>query len=188
VLCGVSLNCCGRVGYQGACFLFVLLLLFLNLLKRSVFVVFGISAQSKSMSLLWRHDVTHMSFFFSPPVFVFEGMSRCFSIPDLLKVDSVSLYETPQRFLLVGCVKDSFSLVKVDRSNPHELELVEDQHIYSLDEINAVLTALQAKKTCSGVGLLGFVKFVQGWYLLILVAKRPVGLVGSHKIFAIDDR
>ncbi len=92
-------------------------------------IVFGISAQSKSMSLLWIHDVMHMSFFFSPQ-FLFLKMSRCFSIPDLLKVDSVSLYETPQRFLLVGCVKDSFSLVKVDRSNPHELELVEDQHIY----------------------------------------------------------
>ncbi len=112
---------------------------------------------------------------------------RVFSIPELLKVDSVSLYETPQRFLLVGCVRGSFSLVKVDRRDPHELELVEDQHIYSLDEINGVLATLQAKKTCSGVGVLGFVKFVQGWYMLIIVAKRVVGLVGTHKIFAIDD-
>jgi hypothetical protein len=28
---------------------------------------------------------------------------------------------------------------------------------------------------------------VQGWYLLLIVAGRQVGLVGTHKVFAVDD-
>ncbi len=115
-------------------------------------------------------------------------MERCLAIPELQKIDSVSLYETPQRYLLVGsCGGAAYRLVKVDRSDPSAMVLVEDQHEYTLEEMNGVLAALGAKKTCTGVGVLGFVKFVQGWYLLILVAGRQVGLVGSHKVFAVDD-
>jgi hypothetical protein len=49
------------------------------------------------------------------------------------------------------------------------------------------MQAVSAKLVCSGVGLLGFVRFLQGWYMLLLVAKRQVGVIGGHKIFAVDD-
>ena len=103
------------------------------------------------------------------------------------KISQVSLYETTQRFYLVGSLGDSFHLVKVDRSDPFSINLTEDQHEYSVDEINDVLKTLGAKKICTGVGLLGFARFVQGWYLLVILDKQQVGLVGKNKIFVVED-
>ena len=104
------------------------------------------------------------------------------------KIESITVYETPQRYLLVGLVRaDAFRVVKIDRSDPFSINLVEEQHVYTTAQVAELVKQCRAKKTCSGVGILGFVRFVQSWYMLVIVARRQVGLIGTHKIWAVDD-
>jgi phosphatidylinositol 3,5-bisphosphate 5-phosphatase len=39
----------------------------------------------------------------------------------------------------------------------------------------------------SGYGLLGFVKFLEGYYIILITKKHRVGSIGPHEVFAVDD-
>merc|ERR1719370_1983138 len=42
-------------------------------------------------------------------------------------------------------------------------------------------------KTVSAFGLAGFVKFLEGYYIVLITKRRKVGLIGHHTIYKIED-
>jgi hypothetical protein len=96
-----------------------------------------------------------------------------------LRVEKLTLFETPQRFYLVGSCgpedRDVFYVARVDRTDIHCVNLMEETYRYTRAEVTQSMADVGAKRVCEGVGLLGFVRFLQGWYMLIIVAKRQVG-------------
>jgi len=55
----------------------------------------------------------------------------------------------------------------------------------TIDEGNKATGGL--KKTCVAYGIVGFVRFLHGYYLLLITKKRKVGSIAGHKIYGIDD-
>ncbi|KAL6067859.1 phosphatidylinositol-3,5-bisphosphate 5-phosphatase [Balamuthia mandrillaris] len=107
------------------------------------------------------------------------------------------LYETRQRYYLVGSDRGMtrFRVLKIDRTCPTELKLEEDPRHYSRQEIQDLLLMIEEgnkaaggmKKTCSAYGVLGFIRFLQGYYLLLITQKSKIGAIGGHFIYSMDD-
>ncbi|XP_059456351.1 phosphoinositide phosphatase SAC2-like [Corylus avellana] len=74
-----------------------------------------------------------------------------------------------------------------------ELHIIEDSTIYSenecsdllkrLDEGNKITGGLKLVTTCYGV--VGFVKFLEPYYMLLITKRRKIGEICGHKIYAI---
>lgn len=91
--------------------------------------------------------------------------------------------------------KTEFRLLKLDRTDPISLHVTEDSTVYSRTQIKELLTMIDEgnksygglKKTCSAYGIIGFVRFLAGYYLLLITRRRKVGDIMGHNIYAIDD-
>jgi hypothetical protein len=98
---------------------------------------------------------------------------------------------------LVGSnkAKTQFRLLKIDRTYPKDLVVSEDTSIYSRKEIHELLNMVDEgnkkngglTETCVAFGIVGFVRFLQGYYLLLITKRRKVGQIGRHHIYGIDD-
>ncbi|KYQ90630.1 putative sac domain-containing inositol phosphatase [Tieghemostelium lacteum] len=105
------------------------------------------------------------------------------------------LYETKTRFYLVGSnkIKNRFRLIKIDRTDENDVVISEDPTEYNKEQIQDLLTMIgNANKeglslVCSAYGLLGFIKFLHGYYIILITKKRKVGVIGTHYIYGIDD-
>ena len=40
---------------------------------------------------------------------------------------------------------------------------------------------------CDAFGILGFVRFLYGYYMVLITRRRPVGMIGRHRVYAIDE-
>ncbi|WJX86631.1 suppressor of actin mutation [Trifolium repens] len=105
------------------------------------------------------------------------------------------LYETRSRFYLIGRDKNrTFSRVlKIDRSEPSELNVIEDPTLYTENECIDILTRInEGNKSTGGLrfvttcyGIIGFVKFLEPYYMLLITKRRKIGTVCGHTIYAI---
>lgn len=108
-----------------------------------------------------------------------------------------SLYETASRFYLVGAdVMDrQFRVLKIDRTAPPEsLNIFEDDIVYDKREMNQLLNAIDdgnrasggLKLKCSTWGVLGFIRFTEAYYMLLITKRSQVALVGGHFIYQVE--
>lgn len=102
-------------------------------------------------------------------------------------------------FYLVGCndQETSFRLLKLNRTvvNPKHLSEVvrEDPLIYSAPDIADVLDMIHEGnkasgglvKVCTACGVVGFVKFLNGYYLTLITQKKEVGCIAGNFIYTI---
>jgi hypothetical protein len=117
-------------------------------------------------------------------------------------LEHVSVYETRSRFFLVGSTADraAFHVLKIERARhsadaAEHLAITEDPVVYTRDEKDALLRMIDTGNkaqgglthVCDAFGLLGFVRFVHGHYLILITRRRPVGLIGRHRVYAIDE-
>lgn len=66
---------------------------------------------------------------------------------------------------------------------------------YEIAEVNAILHMAQAgfagsggiKKVTHAYGILGFIKFLQGYYMILVTKRKKVGSFGAHLIYSIED-
>jgi hypothetical protein len=42
------------------------------------------------------------------------------------------------------------------------------------------------KKVGAGYGILGFIRFLKGYYMLVITKRKQIGVIGTHKIYAIE--
>ncbi|KAF2143630.1 uncharacterized protein K452DRAFT_267872 [Aplosporella prunicola CBS 121167] len=113
------------------------------------------------------------------------------------KLHKFSLYETSHRFYLVGAdVMDMhFRVLKIDRTAPPgHLNVFEDEIVYDRKDMNQLLNTIDdgnkgtggMKLKCVAWGLLGFIRFTDAYYMLVITKRTNVAMLGGHYIYQID--
>ncbi|XP_010531881.1 PREDICTED: phosphoinositide phosphatase SAC5 [Tarenaya hassleriana] len=107
------------------------------------------------------------------------------------------LYKTHSNLYLVGRdEKKTFRrILKIDRTNPTELNLFEDPTNYSKDEWREVkrrinegnkkFGGLQEVTTCYGI--IGFVRFLEPYYMLMITKRKKMGVICGHTVYGIAE-
>ncbi|KAL9559694.1 hypothetical protein MBANPS3_000317 [Mucor bainieri] len=108
------------------------------------------------------------------------------------------LYETKTRYYLVGTnqARQKYRVLQIHRTNPRELVVIEDDVLYTEYEKSRLLKMIEDGNLSVGglqlssmriYGIVGFVKFTQGWYMIFITKRRQVALLGGHYIYHIDE-
>ena len=117
-----------------------------------------------------------------------EGVSR---------MHKFSLYETTSYFYLVGgdLLEQKYRILKIDRTvEPGELNIIEDDIVYTKQEMKQILNAVDdGHKSSGGLkqrsatwGLLGFIRFTGAYYALFITKRTQVAVIGGHYVYQID--
>uniref|UniRef100_A0A3B5LDE0 FIG4 phosphoinositide 5-phosphatase n=1 Tax=Xiphophorus couchianus TaxID=32473 RepID=A0A3B5LDE0_9TELE len=113
------------------------------------------------------------------------------------------LYETRARYFLVGSnhAQTKHRVLKIDRTEPKDLVIIDDKHVYSQQEVRELLGRLDlgnrtkmGQKGSSGLsravsafGIVGFVRFLEGFYIVLITKRRKMADIGGHSIYKIED-
>ncbi|XP_020227159.1 phosphoinositide phosphatase SAC2 isoform X1 [Cajanus cajan] len=105
------------------------------------------------------------------------------------------LYETRSKFYMIGRDKNRtfWRVLKIDRLEPSELNIVEDSTVYSEIECCDLLRRIhEGNKSTGGLkfvttcyGIIGFIKFLEPYYMLLITKRRKIGTICGHTIYAI---
>ncbi|RZC91649.1 hypothetical protein C5167_027720 [Papaver somniferum] len=106
------------------------------------------------------------------------------------------LYETKSKYYMVGRNKSKtvWRIMKIDRLAPTELNIVEDSTTYSKDECSDLLTLLREGNASTGglklvttcYGIVGFVKFLGPYCMLLITKRKQIGTICGHVIYGIS--
>lgn len=118
-------------------------------------------------------------------------------------IQKLVLYETRARYFLVGSnhAETKYRVLKIDRTEPKDLAICDDQHVYSQQEVRELLGRLDlgnrtkmGQKGSSGLsravsafGIVGFVQFLEGYYIVLITKRRKMADIGGHAIYKIED-
>jgi hypothetical protein len=108
-----------------------------------------------------------------------------------------TLYETSTRFYLVGqdVMEKQYRVLQIDRTSaPGHLSIFEDDIVYDRREINQLLnTVEEGNRNAGGMklklstwGLLGFIRFTEAYYMLLVTKRTHVAMIGGHYIYQIE--
>ncbi|KAL5062580.1 hypothetical protein RYX36_024317 [Vicia faba] len=105
------------------------------------------------------------------------------------------LYETRSRFYMIGRDKSRtfWRVLKIDRLEPSELNIVEDPTLYSEAECCDILKRIHDGNKSTGVlkfvttcyGIIGFIKFLEPYYMLLITKRKKIGTICGHAVYAI---
>lgn len=119
--------------------------------------------------------------------------------PDLnnCSLQKFNLYETRQRFYLIGSDKHKkhFRVLKIDRSEPLELNVSEDPVVYTQQEVKNLLQRISEGNRSTGglafvtkaFGIAGCIKFLESHYLILVTKRRQIGSICGHAIYSIEE-
>ncbi|CAN1293783.1 Phosphatidylinositol-3-phosphatase SAC1 [Linum perenne] len=116
--------------------------------------------------------------------------------PDRLSnLPSLCLFE--QRFYLIGSDRNKrfFRVLKIDRSEPSDLNISEDPVVYSPQEIKSLLQRISEGNRSTGgltfvakvYGIAGCIKFLESYYLILVTRRRQIGCICGHAVYGIDE-
>uniref|UniRef100_W5NKP3 FIG4 phosphoinositide 5-phosphatase n=1 Tax=Lepisosteus oculatus TaxID=7918 RepID=W5NKP3_LEPOC len=125
------------------------------------------------------------------------------SAPVISCVQKLVLYETRARYFLVGSnhAQTKHRVLKIDRTEPKDLVIIDDKHVYSQQEVRELLGRLDLgnrtkigqkgssglSKAVSAYGIVGFVRFLEGYYIILITKRRKMADIGGHSIYKIED-
>ncbi|CAF1144930.1 unnamed protein product [Adineta ricciae] len=108
-----------------------------------------------------------------------------------------TIYATHNRYIVVAMNKNRSKcrILKIDRMDQKELSIIEDQHEYSHSELRQLLGTIEISnsrvggfsKTIHCHGIIGFIKFLEGYYMLVITRRSQVARIGYHRIYKIDE-
>ncbi|XP_044510493.1 phosphatidylinositol-3-phosphatase SAC1 isoform X7 [Mangifera indica] len=118
--------------------------------------------------------------------------------PNSYSLEKFKLYETrAQRFYLIGSDRNKrfFRVLKIDRSEPSDLNISEDPVVYSPQEIKNLLQRIDEGNRATGgltpvakvFGIAGCIKFLESYYLILVTKRRQIGCICGHAIYSIDE-
>ncbi|GAB4844795.1 Phosphoinositide phosphatase sac1 [Ancistrocladus abbreviatus] len=117
--------------------------------------------------------------------------------PNSYLLEKFKLYETRARFYLIGSDRNKqfFRVLKIDRSEPSDLNISEDPVVYSPQEVKSLLQRIAEGNRATGglnfvakvFGIAGCIKFLESYYLLLVTKRRQIGCICGHAIYAIDE-
>ncbi|TNM94699.1 hypothetical protein fugu_017458 [Takifugu bimaculatus] len=118
-------------------------------------------------------------------------------------IQRMVLYETRARYFLVGTnqAQTKHRVLKIDRTEPKDLVIIDDKHVYNQQEVRELLGRLDlgnrtkvGQKGLSGLsravtafGIVGFVRFLEGYYIVLITKRRKMADIGGHSIYKIED-
>ncbi|RMZ77672.1 hypothetical protein DV738_g4287, partial [Chaetothyriales sp. CBS 135597] len=114
-----------------------------------------------------------------------------------MKMHKFQIWETANYYYILGAdiLETDWRILKIDRTaEPGELNIIEEDVVYTRKEANQIIRAIdEGNQVTGGIrlrdtcwGILGFIKFT-GQYYMIYVAKRSqVAMIGGHYIYQID--
>ncbi|XP_064595494.1 polyphosphoinositide phosphatase-like isoform X2 [Liolophura sinensis] len=124
-------------------------------------------------------------------------------VPLISSTQKIVLYETKARFYLVGSNNNEtkFRVLKIDRTEPRELAIHDDKVEYTQGEIKNLLTMIYhgnktrmsqrsnngMSRSVSAYGIVGFVRFLEGYYIILITKRRKIALIGSHTVYKVED-
>ncbi|CAL1376299.1 unnamed protein product [Linum trigynum] len=125
-------------------------------------------------------------------------METCPSIPPASNsayLQKFRLYETRSHFYMIGRDKSRtvWKVLKIDRSDQSQLNILEDSTSYSESECCDLLRRIhEGNKGIGGLkfvtvcyGVVGFIKFLGPYYMLLITERRKIGAICGHSIYAI---
>ncbi|KAK3148197.1 hypothetical protein QOZ80_3BG0291960 [Eleusine coracana subsp. coracana] len=105
------------------------------------------------------------------------------------------LYETRSKFYLIGRDKNRtlWRVLKIDRMECTELGIEEDPTSYTENECQELLWRIHEGNRLTGglkfvtkcYGIVGFVKFLGPYYMVLITRRRKVGTICGHEIYSI---
>nr|XP_050858184.1 polyphosphoinositide phosphatase isoform X4 [Vespula vulgaris] len=124
--------------------------------------------------------------------------------PIISSIQKIALYETKSRFYLMGSnnTLTRFRVLKIDRMEPRELLVIDDKREYTQDEIQDLVNMIDmgnrtrigqrnnvggVARVVSAFGIVGFVRFLEGYYIILVTKRRRVAFIGHHTIYKIED-
>ncbi|CAN7989283.1 unnamed protein product [Ixodes hexagonus] len=124
--------------------------------------------------------------------------------PVISIVQRMALYETRCRYYLVGSnnTQTKFRVLKIDRTEPNELVVIDDKMEYNHKEIIEFLNMIEKEnrptkpgqkgspglnRIVSAFGIVGFVRFLEGYYMILITKRRRIAIIGHHTIYKIED-
>uniref|UniRef100_A0A8D8PM46 Polyphosphoinositide phosphatase n=1 Tax=Cacopsylla melanoneura TaxID=428564 RepID=A0A8D8PM46_9HEMI len=122
-------------------------------------------------------------------------------LPLICPLQKIALYATKTKYLIVGSnnAHTKFRVLKIDRTEPTDLVLVDDKVVYTVEEIKQMTNPMDGnrprgdasqggiKKLVSAFGIVGFVRFLEGYYLILVTKRRRVAVINNHTIYKIED-
>ncbi|GMI77842.1 suppressor of actin 2 [Hibiscus trionum] len=115
--------------------------------------------------------------------------------PNPCYLQKFRLYETRSHFYMIGRDKNrtDWRVLKIDRLEPSELNILEDSTTYSEIECSDLLRRIHDGNRSTGglkfvtacYGIIGFVKFLGPYYMLLITKRRKIGSICGHTIYAI---
>ncbi|XP_073149173.1 phosphoinositide phosphatase SAC3-like [Henckelia pumila] len=106
------------------------------------------------------------------------------------------LYETRSNFYMVGRDKSRshWKVLKIDRLEPSDLNICEDPTTYTERECSDLLRRIhEGNKSTGGLkfvttcyGIVGFIKFLGPYYLILITKRRQIGAICGHNVYAIS--
>uniref|UniRef100_A0AAX7VGA8 SAC domain-containing protein n=1 Tax=Astatotilapia calliptera TaxID=8154 RepID=A0AAX7VGA8_ASTCA len=110
---------------------------------------------------------------------------------------------TKRRYFLVGSnhAQTKHRVLKIDRTEPKDLVIIDDKHVYNQQEVRELLGRLDLgnrtkisqkgssglSRTVSAFGIVGFVRFLEGYYIVLITKRRKMADIGGHSIYKIED-
>ncbi|KAI3455664.1 hypothetical protein Pfo_012327 [Paulownia fortunei] len=105
------------------------------------------------------------------------------------------LYETRANFYMIGRDKNRtyWKVLKINRLEQSELIVVEDSTTYSEIECYDLLKRIHEGNKCTGglkfvttcYGIVGFIKFLGPYYMLLITKRRKIGTICGHAVYSI---
>lgn len=116
--------------------------------------------------------------------------------PSHLCMQKFRLYETRSNFYMIGRDKSRtyWKILKIGRLDPSELNVREDSTTYTERECSDLLRRIhEGNKSTGGLkfvttcyGIVGFIKFLGPYYMLLITKRRQIGSICGHIVYAVS--
>ncbi|XP_039055016.1 phosphoinositide phosphatase SAC2-like [Hibiscus syriacus] len=106
------------------------------------------------------------------------------------------LYETRSNFYMIGRNKSKtyWRVLKIDRLDPLDLNIREDSTNYTEFQCSELLRRIhEGNKPTGGLkfvtacyGIVGFIKFLGPYYMLLITKRKRIGAICGHNVYAVS--
>ncbi|XP_075238567.1 polyphosphoinositide phosphatase FIG4 isoform X2 [Lycorma delicatula] len=117
--------------------------------------------------------------------------------PLISSIQKIALYETKTKLCIIASnnTQSKFRVLNIDRMEPLELLFVDDGIEYTQEQVWELVQTLDpggrsrgfTSRAVSAFGIVGFVRFLEGYYLIVVTKRRRVAVIGLHTIYKIED-
>ncbi|XP_046738067.1 polyphosphoinositide phosphatase isoform X4 [Diprion similis] len=124
--------------------------------------------------------------------------------PIISSIQKIALYETKFCFYLMGSnnTQTRFRVLKIDRMSPRELIVHDDKREYTSEEIKDLVNKIDignrsrmgqrsntggVARVVSAFGIIGFVRFLEGYYIILVTKRCRVAVIGHHTLYKTED-